>query len=82
MNIHTAWAQCSSTASEPDTVTLDAKTWDLVNAVNAKRNHNIVPESDDYGHVEFLTIPADGYGDCKDHAASAKRKELAEEGLP
>jgi predicted transglutaminase-like cysteine proteinase len=75
--------QCSSVASEPDTVTLDVKTWDLMNTVNASWNYKIIPEHDEqhYGRVEFWTIPSDDYGDCKDYAL-AKRKELAEKGLP
>jgi len=75
--------QCSHDANTPSIVTLDAKTWALANEVNAGLNAGIRPEHDQqhYGRTEYWTIPADGFGDCKDYAL-AKRKELAEMGVP
>lgn len=75
--------QCSHDADTPSVVTLDSRTWALVNKVNASLNSDIWPEHDKqhYDRTEYWTIPTDGFGDCKDYAL-AKRKELAQLGLP
>jgi predicted transglutaminase-like cysteine proteinase len=75
--------QCAYDANTPSVVTLDSKTWTLANQVNASLNADIWPEHDKrhYDRTEYWTIPTDGFGDCKDYAL-AKRKELAEKGLP
>jgi predicted transglutaminase-like cysteine proteinase len=75
--------QCAYDANTPSVVTLDSKTWTLANQVNASLNAGIWPEHDKrhYDRTEYWTIPTDGFGDCKDYAL-AKRKELAQKGLP
>ncbi len=74
--------QCIASGSG-DSVVLDQKTWDLLQAVNRNVNNAIWPEMDSqhYGTAEFWTIPTDGYGDCEDYALT-KRKALAAAGLP
>ena len=75
--------QCEYEDKAPSVVALDQKVWGLANQVNASLNSDIQPEHDrqHYDRTEYWTIPADGLGDCKDYAL-AKRKELADMGLP
>jgi len=70
-------AECADAPGSPDVITLDAATWQTLQAINNAFNAAIRPEEDavHYGRVDYWTIPTDGYGDCEDYAL-AKRHAL------
>ncbi len=76
--------QCAAGGSdEPSVITLDASAWHLLQQVNTAWNTAVKPMEDaaHYGHVDYWTIPKDGYGDCEDYALG-KRMSLVERGMP
>lgn len=76
-------ADCAVDPQEDALVSLDARRWRLLTAVNRKVNGAIVPQTDEeqWGVVERWNYPDSGKGDCEDYAL-LKRRLLAEAGLP
>ena len=77
-------AECVVDPSEPATVTLTAKLWKTLNAVNRRVNASVRPvtDSDHWNIVDRWDLPTDGMGDCEDFQL-LKRKTLADQhGLP
>ena len=76
--------ECDVNAFEPASVTLSAKLWRTLNAVNQKVNATIKPttDQDHWGLVDRWDLPTDGRGDCEDIQLQ-KRKILVEQyGVP
>jgi predicted transglutaminase-like cysteine proteinase len=76
--------ECDVNPSEPASLTLNAKLWRTLNAVNLKVNTTIKPttDQDHWGLVDRWDLPGDGRGDCED-IQLLKRKILVEQyGLP
>jgi predicted transglutaminase-like cysteine proteinase len=76
--------ECDVNAFEPASVTLSAKLWRTLNAVNQKVNSTIKPttDQDHWGLVDRWDLPTDGRGDCEDIQLQ-KRKILVEQyGVP
>ena len=76
--------ECDVNPFEPASVTLNAKLWRTLNAVNQKVNSTIKPttDQDHWGVVDRWDIPTDGLGDCEDIQLQ-KRKVLSEQyGVP
>ena len=76
--------ECDVNAFEPASVTLNAKLWRTLNAVNQKVNSTIKPttDQDHWGLVDRWDLPTDGRGDCEDIQLQ-KRKILVEQyGVP
>ena len=76
--------ECDVNAFEPASVTLNAKLWRTLNAVNQKVNSTIKPttDQDHWGLVDRWDLPTDGRGDCED-IQLLKRKVLVEQyGVP
>lgn len=75
--------QCDVAPKPAAKVSLDSKTWQLLQQVDEQVNNSIWPEDDEqhFGRAEYWTIPTDGYGSCHDYALT-KRKDLIEAGLP
>lgn len=69
--------ECADAPGSPDTIALDAASWQALQTTNSAYNAAIHPEEDavHYGRVDYWTIPTDGYGDCEDYAL-AKRHAL------
>ena len=77
-------AECDVNVSEPSSITLNAKLWRNLNAVNKKINTAIKPttDQDHWGTIDQWDIPTDGKGDCED-IQLLKRKVLVEQyGVP
>lgn len=76
-------AECVIDPSEPAVITLDARSWSLITAVNGTVNAAITPSTDQdhWGVVDRWDYPADGFGDCEDYQL-LKRRYLEEAGLP
>jgi predicted transglutaminase-like cysteine proteinase len=75
--------ECVFSPSEPATIALNPRTWQLIVSVNRKINADIQPLSDQdhWGAADRWDLPGDGMGDCEDYQL-LKRKLLAEAGLP
>ena len=76
--------ECDFNSAEASTITLSARTWKALNAVNRKVNTTVKPRTDmeHWGVVDRWDLPDDGYGDCEDYQL-LKRKILVEQyGFP
>lgn len=75
--------ECAVRTSEPETIRLDARTWQTIASVNRKVNAELTPATDldHLGIPDRWDLPTDGYGDCEDYQL-LKRKRLADAGLP
>lgn len=69
---------CVSSAQVADV----KETLPLLHKVNSRVNSSISPKSDqdNYGVVEYWTLPINGFGDCEDYAL-AKYRDLLDEGV-
>lgn len=76
-------SDCSVDASEAAVITLNARIWGILSAVNRDVNASIrsVTDEDHWGVADRWDIPTDGAGDCEDYQL-LKRRLLVEEGLP
>jgi len=76
-------AECSVDPSEPATVTLGAKEWQMLNRVNQQVNAGIKAKTDmdHWGVEDVWDFAEDGYGDCEDFQL-VKRRKLVEAGFP
>lgn len=76
-------AECGVNPAEPAQITLNAKTWQLIQSVNQRVNAMIEPVTDQehWNIPDVWSLPTDGRGDCEDFQL-LKRKLLAEAGLP
>ncbi|WP_246776564.1 transglutaminase-like cysteine peptidase [Microvirga sp. VF16] len=69
--------------SEPATIELDERVWNLIITINKKVNTAVSPQEDinHWGVIDRWDYPDDGYGDCEDYQI-LKRRRLVEAGLP
>ncbi|WP_262268282.1 transglutaminase-like cysteine peptidase [Microvirga yunnanensis] len=76
-------SECAVDPSEPATIELTAKTWQILNRVNQQVNATIKArtDSDHWGIEDVWDFAEDGYGDCEDYQL-VKRKRLVEAGFP
>jgi predicted transglutaminase-like cysteine proteinase len=76
--------ECDVNPNEAASITLNAKLWKALNAVNLRVNTAIKPttDQDHWGLLDRWDMPSDGRGDCEDMQL-LKRKMLVEQhGLP
>ncbi|HMO29796.1 transglutaminase-like cysteine peptidase [Enterovirga sp.] len=76
--------ECDVNTAEPASITLNAKLWRTLNAVNRKVNTTVKPttDQDHWGVIDRWDLPTDGRGDCED-IQLLKRKILVEQyGVP
>ncbi|ARN83531.1 transglutaminase [Methylocystis bryophila] len=76
--------ECNQPVLPPQDVALTAKTWKLLEKINAEVNASIEPISnlDHWGTLaDHWDYPIDGKGDCKIYALE-KRRQLIERGVP
>lgn len=75
--------ECPPVRTRPRDIVLTSSTWKDLVKVNDWVNERIKPLSDieHWGVLEKWSLPADGYGDCKDYAL-LKRKLLLDNGWP
>ncbi|WP_407666725.1 transglutaminase-like cysteine peptidase [Microvirga roseola] len=76
-------AECAVDTSEPATIKLTRKNWQMIEQVNRRVNASIKPITDreHWGIEDRWDFAEDGYGDCED-IQLVKRRELARAGLP
>ena len=76
-------SECEVNLTEPDAITLNSETWDVLTTVNSQVNAAIValPDQDHWGVADRWDYPEDGIGDCED-IQLLKRKLLVDQGLP
>lgn len=55
-----------------------AELLELIRSVNSKVNNAVRPltDAENYGTVEYWTLPGNGYGDCEDYALEKYRRLL------
>ncbi|QRM27593.1 transglutaminase-like cysteine peptidase [Microvirga sp. VF16] len=75
--------ECMINPSEPATIELDERVWNLIITINKKVNTAVSPQEDinHWGVIDRWDYPDDGYGDCEDYQI-LKRRRLVEAGLP
>jgi predicted transglutaminase-like cysteine proteinase len=75
--------ECGAGPTTPAEIELTARTWALLEQVNARVNGAVKPmaDLDHWGVVDQWDLPLDGYGDCEDYALY-KRHFLISLGLP
>ncbi len=77
-------AECEVNTAEATTVTLTARVWRNLNAVNRQVNAAITPTTDldHWGVVDRWDLPTDGAGDCEDFQLMKRKMLVEQHGLP